>query len=855
MHARAVIIIIIIIVAIVAPRGAVGETQSRAQQRCITGLNRGGALIAVAAGDALTRCLGSAARGRLGAGRTIAACVAADRGLVRRESALRHAAKKACKSPPSFGPSTADAVADAFASMLHPEALFGVDLDAAVIDARRDRRGAACQKAVVQGMARVAAAQIREFNRCKAAGLRKGTIAAAADFAACLGSDPKDRVARARARGRARALRRCASTPVDRALPGECAREELPGLFACCERRATCDVCLAVTAADGVGGSCQRFRDGVATPYCGVRPATGQSVARQWDEEILEAIRHDTPRPTVHARNLFHLSAAMWDAWRAYGGGGIAFLTDESHASSDPEAARAAAISFAAYRIVSHRYALSVNAATTQAALDARMAILGYDKDFTTTTGDAPAAVGNRIASAIIAFGANDGANEAANYADPTYTPINAPLIVKQPGTVMVDPNRWQPLALDLIISQNGIPLPDKVQSAIGMRWNGVTPFALMRSDPNDVYIDPGPPPLLDLSRCADDPFKQAAVRVIELSGELTPDDGVMLDISPGAYGNNPLGTNDGTGHPMNPISGLAYDPQVVKRGDFGRVLAEFWADGPNSETPPGHWNVIANYVSDHPALGAKRIGGAGPVVSELEWDVKVYLAVNGAVHDAAIVAWGLKRKYDSVRPISMIRYLGGHGQCSDASGPSYDASGLPIVPGLIEVITPESSAPGERHAQLADHIGEIAIRTWPGQPADPATQYAGVQWIRAQTWVPYQKKTFVTPAFPGYTSGHSTFSRAAAEVLAEFTGSAYFPGGLAEFAVRADQGLTFERGPTTDVRLQWATYYDAADQAGQSRIWGGIHIQPDDFYGRRTGAEVGTNAWTKAQHYFAGAP
>ena len=64
-----------------------------------------------------------------------------------------------------------------------------------------------------------------------------------------------------------------------------------------------------------------------------------------------------------------------------------------------------------------------------------------------------------------------------------------------------------------------------------------------------------------------------------------------------------------------------------------------------------------------------------------------------------------------------------------------------------------------------------------------------------------------------------------------------------------------FELGPTTDVRLQWATFYDAADQAGQSRLYGGIHIPADDFNGRITGSQVGTGAWARAQQYFAGTP
>ena len=111
-----------------------------------------------------------------------------------------------------------------------------------------------------------------------------------------------------------------------------------------------------------------------------------------------------------------------------------------------------------------------------------------------------------------------------------------------------------------------------------------------------------------------------------------------------------------------------------------------------------------------------------GRAVDRLEWDVKLYLALNGAVHDAAIAAWGLKGHYDSVRPISMIRYMGGLGQSSDPAGPSYDTEGLPLVPGLIEVITTETTAPGQRHAALAGHEGEIAIRAWAGNPADPKT-------------------------------------------------------------------------------------------------------------------------------------
>jgi hypothetical protein len=119
---------------------------------------------------------------------------------------------------------------------------------------------------------------------------------------------------------------------------------------------------------------------------------------------------------------------------------------------------------------------------------------------------------------------------------------------------------------------------------------------------------------------------------------------------------------------------------------------------------------------------------------------------------------------------------------------------------------------------------------------------------VLAEQWVPYQLSTFVSPAFPGYVSGHSTFSRAAAEVLTLLTGSPFFPGGLGEYTFKKDEFLTVELGPSANIALQWATYYDAADQAGLSRLFGGIHPSVDDFTGRRLGARVGLDAFLKAQ-------
>lgn len=590
-----------------------------------------------------------------------------------------------------------------------------------------------------------------------------------------------------------------------------------------------------------------------ARPYvaadCDREDLGGRSVARVWDEVLLNLIRQVVPAPTVHARNLFHLSAAMWDAWAAYDESADGFFVTEKREAGDVSLARETAISYAAYRILQWRYANVADLATATEELDATMASMCYRTDYASAEGDTPADFGNRIAAAVIEAGRTDGALEEQRYVDSGYVAVNEPLPVAESGTEMTDPNRWQPLALAEQISQNGLPIPGQVQSNIGPHWGHVASFALAPSD-TGTPIDPGPPPRLgDLQ--TDGAFKQAALEIIRLSSQLDPTDGVTIDIGPGAMGDNGLGANDGDGHPENPATGEPYAPNVVPRADFQRALAEHWADGPKSETPPGHWNLIANEVSDAAEL-ERRIAGQGDEVDRLEWDVKLYFALNGAVHDAAVAAWGLKGFYDSARPISMIRYLGGHGQSSNPGAPSYDPEGLPLEPGLVEVVTEKSSAPGERHQELAPHVGEVAVRAWRGFPEDPQTERSGVAWILAVDWVPYQRSTFVSPAFAGYVSGHSTFSRAAAELLTSFTGSEYFPGGMHEWDLAAGE-LIHEKGPDELITLQWATYRDAADQAGISRLFMGIHIAADDLEGRKIGAICGREAWARAITYFDG--
>jgi len=559
----------------------------------------------------------------------------------------------------------------------------------------------------------------------------------------------------------------------------------------------------------------------------------------------------------------------MYDAWAAYDTKAVGFIYRGKHTAADVAAARREAISYAVYRMMVERLAYS-RTATNQAIRNPDfMTALGCDPNNNSRDTSTPAGVGNSIYDAVSAWFVSDNSRQtngtpypAANppVAYPDY-PVGNPrryVFVNErmdpfahgttfAGTnTLFDVNKWQRLIVANAIDQNGFP-QNPLQGYAGAPWLWVRAFSLSRSDSDKAWIDPGPPPYLGGATTAE--FLDNLVTDIRYSSQLTTADGVTVDISPATFGNNTLGANDGHGYTSNPVTGQPYASNVVLRGDFTRALTEFWADGPSSETPPGHWNVVANHVSDDMAanLTPFRIGGTGPVVDRLEWEVKLYFTLNAGVHDAACAAWSVKRQYNGWRPISTIRHCGGLGQSSDPGLPSYHTNGLPLVPDLIELVTDTTVASG-RHAGLTP--GKIAVFCWPGQPDFPDTDTSGVRWIHAEDFMPYQKRTFVTPAFPGYISGHSTFSRAAAQVMTAFTGSKWFPNGLGSFTITK---LINEAGPTQPVSLQWASYYDAADQAGLSRIWGGIHPPVDDFGGRRVGAQVGTNVWNLAQKFFDG--
>jgi hypothetical protein len=471
--------------------------------------------------------------------------------------------------------------------------------------------------------------------------------------------------------------------------------------------------------------------------------ASGDSVVLLWNDAALQGVRDSKLGPPMVARALAIVHTCIFDAWAAYDHQAVGTRLGGA-LRRPPRERRLAninmAISFAAYRA-----AVDLFPGDRLSVFDPLMRRLGYDPANATADITTPAGVGNVAAQAVLEFRHRDGANQLGDepggkpgvpYADFTgYQPANDPMDLRRgslfdPAAVH-DANRWQPLRY---FDKTGT---DVSQPFVGAHWQQVAPFALT----NVAQLRTTGP-----ARYGSPAYESQARALLAISAGLT---------------------------------------------DEQKMIAEYWADGPQSELPPGHWDLFAQFVSRRDHHGAHQHG--------VDADVQLFFALTNAVFDASICCWDNKCAFDSVRPITAIRYL----------------------------------------------FRGLQVRAWGGP-------YQGTQQMDGAAWLPYQALTFPTPPFPEYSSGHSTFSAAGAEILRLFTESDDF-GASVTFQAGSSK---FETGavPASDLTLYWATFSDAANQAGLSRRYGGIHFEQGDLDGRAAGRRVARQAWARAQGYISGA-
>jgi len=464
------------------------------------------------------------------------------------------------------------------------------------------------------------------------------------------------------------------------------------------------------------------------------------SVVLLWNQAFLRGVRESKLGPPMVARALAIAHTCIYDAWAAYDHKAIGTRLGRALRQPPPErtlANRRQAISFAAYRA-----AVDLFPGSKTAVFDPLMRSLGFDGADVSTERTAPTGVGNLAAAAVLDFHHEDGANQHGDvlggrpgvpYADYTgYAPVNDPMDIRVPfdPTTVHDADFWQPLRY--VDGSGNVVMP----GFVGAQWQHVATFAIT---PGSLRSTNGP------ARFGSAAYLAQARELLDLSAGLT---------------------------------------------DEQKMIAEYWADGPRSELPPGHWDLFAQFVSRRDHHGAQSHG--------IEQDVKLFFALTNAIADAGCCAWDNKRAFNSVRPITAIRTLF-RGQ---------------------------------------------AVRAWAGP-------FLGTKTIDGAAWFPYQPTTFPTPPFPEYSSGHSNFSAAGAEILKLFTGSDQFGGStvLVAGSSRVEPGAV----PSNDVTLSWATFADAADQAGISRRYGGIHFEQGDLDARSTGRAAARTVWEKAQAYWEG--
>jgi len=481
------------------------------------------------------------------------------------------------------------------------------------------------------------------------------------------------------------------------------------------------------------------FARTILLAFVALQPVTsqdfGSNIVIQWNDAALQGVRDSKLGPPMVARALAIVHTCIYDAWAAYdehalgtqfGGRLRRPLSERSDANKNK------AISFAAYRA-----AVDLFPADKTRVFDSLMAQLGYDPNDTSMDMTTPSGIGNMTCAALLNFRHNDGSNQLGNltasgvpYADYTgYVPVNPASVVPVNPFSVLDVNHWQPL------QYNDASGTFVTQKFVGAQWGKVIPFALTSDDEFRDQISRSGPAVVDSVA-----FREECRQLITISANLN---------------------------------------------NRRKMIAEYWADGPHSELPPGHWDLFAQFVSarDH---------------HDLDSDVKLFFVLTNAVLDASIVAWDAKRAFDSVRPVTAVPFIF-HGQ---------------------------------------------RIRAWGGP-------FRGTIKMDGSDWIPYQPSTFPTPPFPEYTSGHSTFSAAGAEILRLFTGSDEF-GDSVTFAAgssKIEPGLT----PAEEITLFWPTFTDAADQAGISRRYGGIHFKAADLVGRATGRYVARQAWVKAVSLWSG--
>jgi hypothetical protein len=500
----------------------------------------------------------------------------------------------------------------------------------------------------------------------------------------------------------------------------------------------------------------------MATEGCNSVPYN--NVAQRWALELIRLTKIALPQtnPPVVARNLAVVSTCQYDSivpYMEYAKSWSGFNISKRPTSERNEQNMNVSISYASYRAITHLFA---DYPTQLNETRAIMLDMMLDPDDVSEVQFTAHGIGNLACRKVLELKDVDGFNflgdeqgtkvSGTRYADYTnYNPVNDPL------QVIGSPECWK---LRNINSWQALSVPKRnANGTTVQKWAGA----------NVGYART---------------FSTLKLQDIDLQG-------------PALFSTN------------NDVDAWRQNAEMINvtsmLDDRRKVIALYWADGPDTTAPPGHWYRVMNNLTIARGMGLTRT-------------VKLFFLVTNAVSDAGILTWAAKRLYDSSRPVTVIPCLYAYTQLKSWKGPYQGVQMIDafkwipyqdyffVTPPFAEWPSGHSSFSGAATQAMKlffnkdESLGLYAIVKEGSSSIEPKIAYGSTGYIFNVTNVPNKG-----PETVGYS-------------------------------------------PAKDFELYWHKMSDAAQCAANSRLFGGIHYKRAADDGLRIGRSVANAVWCTYQ-------
>lgn len=226
------------------------------------------------------------------------------------------------------------------------------------------------------------------------------------------------------------------------------------------------------------------------------------------------------------------------------------------------------------------------------------------------------------------------------------------------------------------------------------------------------------------------------------------------------------------------------------------KMLAEYWAGGPHTVTPPGMWMVFMDVV----------IRSNGICLVD---EIKNYAVVASGLYQSSITAWRLKRIFMQARPVQKLRQY--YYDEAISQGWNSETLGQYWLPYQeLNFVTPSFPDNPSGHSTFSSTSAKLFCYLLGTDQINLKNPVSNLEILR-----------YFSPVLTHMTdfSINNVF---------------IFP--------KTSQVLASD--PTCGVSLGWSTWSDMAQSSGKSRIYGGIHVESSNQSGLFLGKSIGDKIW-----------